>query len=56
MGLATTLGAWFVFTAEQRSLLRVGLIAAVFAVALTVVGYPLFGLTEVLAYIKSRSE
>jgi O-antigen/teichoic acid export membrane protein len=56
MGLATTLGAWFAFTAGQRSLLQVALIALVFALALAAVAYPLFDLAEVRAYLKSRSE
>lgn len=55
MGIAATLGAWFVLTAEQRSLWQVGLIALVFAIVLSAIGYPLFGLAEVRTYLKSRS-
>ncbi len=55
MGLATASGAWFATTAGHRSLLFVALTVVVFVGILIAAGYPLFGLSEVRDYLKSRS-
>jgi O-antigen/teichoic acid export membrane protein len=54
MILATLPAGWFAFAAPHRTLLQTSLTAILFAVALAVISYPLFGLSEVRRDLRAR--